>query len=187
MPNATQSIWLMVYAWLVVLVAGGLAAGVVYWFRVRQPLWQPRDHRVVQWDGWMVLLLFFLMLLLPSLVHSLLVSTGFFHSLYGPDFPIVSPNGDDIVAGVKEAANLRGLWANLLAVPLVIALILVGLRLLYRVDPSELGLTGDHFSANLVLGWLIWLILTPIVFAVYFFALVLLGDKPRPTWSDSIG
>jgi membrane protease YdiL (CAAX protease family) len=186
-PNELQSYWLMACSWLIVFATTGTLALLVYWLWVKQPLRQPRANLIVRWDGVMVGVGVLLCLAIPGIVHQMLASSGFFTALYGPDFPITIPKDQEINPEIREATNLRGLWATLFADPIVIALILLSLRYFYQVQAGQLGFARSRLPLHLVVGWLRWAIFTPIVFAVYFLAIVLIVDQPEQHHLTQLG
>lgn len=90
MPDPKQSFIVMSQAAGMLALAAGLIAFVMY--RVagkgnllpRQSAWQ------VPWSGWGVIVAFLAMIIVPSVLQLILTESGFFRSLYGPDFPLTS-------------------------------------------------------------------------------------------------
>jgi membrane protease YdiL (CAAX protease family) len=123
-----------------------------------QPLLPPRRARLVPWTGFEILLIVLLnFILVPELVLSLLDRVDLFHWLYGS-------------TGVPDSDTLlrerQGLWVMAIACPLEIAIILSVLRTLSGTRPYQLGLTLARPGSSLMVGWIGWLVLTPLALIV---------------------
>lgn len=126
------------------------------------PKWKPWP---VPWTGFEVTLAFLLVsFILPMLVLQLLTDSGFYHAIYGPDFP--SPQAKDIEPErLKEASTLRMLWVSVFALPLQLGIVWIALRVLYPTRrPSLVG--RGSFAGKVWLAVLAWLALAPLVLAL---------------------
>jgi membrane protease YdiL (CAAX protease family) len=143
-------------AWLA-LAGAGLLAALALWLLVpgaRRRLLPVQWQRSVPWTGFDVWIAFCVFILLPGLVHGLLSRVGLFTRLYGE------------VAESGPLFNRQFLWSNTLAMPAQVALILLALRALRGARAAQTGLTTTRVVPNLVAGYLVWLVLTPLVLLV---------------------
>jgi membrane protease YdiL (CAAX protease family) len=126
----------------------------------------------VSWTGGdIILVVFFALGFWPALCGQLLSWTGFYEQLYGPDFHATLTDNSD---PNRELAWTRfALWATLLAFPLQVLTAPVVFRLLRGTRPKELGLTTQNLGRNLLRGFLGWLLLAPVVWAVYWLTVLL--------------
>ena len=162
-------------------VAAGCAVVAQQLGRRVVPRWR---HQHSPWTGFDILFLFFWQQLLTAAALSGLTAVGFFHRVYGPEFPTPAlvPNPLGAAGGgaagpaVKELMRpfqtTGGLWAMTLAVPLTL-LTAWGLRALVHGDrwvPAVRELPG-----RVALGFAAWVVVTPAVFVVYFATLVAAG------------
>lgn len=136
----------------------GLVAGAL---RPRgEPLltrWRPLP---VPWGGFEVTVAFLVvMFVAPVVSQRLLEANGFFQIVYGNEFPNVGAVDLDPERQF-EAATLRGLWSNLLSLPIVLgALALARFTLYARWRPRTHGSTAGRFA----LAVAAWLLITPAV------------------------
>lgn len=139
MLNPNELIGLLrAYLWLA--LAGGILFGGVWLFCVRPPrrLFGPQRFRAVPWRGIDVLAVVFLAhLFIPEV---LLV-------MWRPP-PAETP------------------WILVMARPLQVGVILLLLGAGAGARPYQLGLTTHRLAANLCLGYLGWMILTPLVYGL---------------------
>jgi len=177
MPGPLQEFWQMLQAGgLLALGAGGLASFILIFRRPssllpRAGLWS------IPWNGWAVLAVFVIAMLAGSLMQSLLIAIGFFEALYGPDFPLaLTDPGDDLQ---RHASHLRGLWSQTLAIPVQFVIIVAGLHFGTGATLAQLGLSSHRLGTNYLLGYLGWLVLTPLSFAVFMAAIALLTNQPQ--------
>jgi membrane protease YdiL (CAAX protease family) len=157
-----QILRLMLSAGLLVASAAGLVS-------VALRIWANRfasenqDDSLPAWmrvNGWMVLLGFCFIILIPSVSQSLLISSGFYLALYGDEFSqqlSKQPTPDELAA-----ATIRSLWADALSFPLQIGLML-GILFYSRGYQFIRKKLPDHF----VSGYFVWLFITPLVFLIY--------------------
>lgn len=142
MPNPNELIGLL-WAWLCLTLAGGIVFGGGWLLFVRPPrrLFGPQRLRAVPWRGVDIIAIILLSyIFIPYVVQSICQ----FKDPYQPYILVV-------------------------ALPFQVAAILLvtagtGTRLYH------LGLTTHRLAANLFLGYLAWLILTPVVYGVDFLA-----------------
>jgi membrane protease YdiL (CAAX protease family) len=143
---------LTVCVWLGMAAVGGAACAALWFLGPRQGgLLPPYRERFVPWGGLETIVLFILVFLFwPGEMLAVL------NELAGPP------------AQADEA--LRENLAAALALPFQVATIFLFLWRVRRVRPFQLGIHGSRFRANVVLGYLTWLVLCPAVYAVSFVA-----------------
>ena len=157
----------------IVAVVAAMPIIVVGWALGRRfchpfiPSWMPKQA------GWTLLdwvFLFFINSLFGLLFLQILSKSGFFRVVYGPDFPSLP----DLTN--KTVNQLGGLWAQMMAVPLVVGIGLAIRIFLHQVPwKFDLRTIGSHIG----FGALAALVVTPIVYAVFVLALYIgeqLGD-----------
>jgi membrane protease YdiL (CAAX protease family) len=138
---------LTLFVWFGLGVAGGLACGALWLWSWRwrgSLLPRCRPWRPVPWGGLEVLCLLLVYLLLPEVFQQLLVRFG----------------------GPIEKSDLRQFLAGALAFPVQVALIFLTLWNVHRARPFQIGIHTNRLSANVILGYLGWLVLTPSALAV---------------------
>jgi membrane protease YdiL (CAAX protease family) len=123
--------------------------------------------------------LFFLcQLFWPVLLVSFIAETGLLKYVYGtgPD-SAVSPSS------IELARARLGLWLTVLAFPFQIATIVAVLGRLRQARPYHFGFTPGYAVRQVLLGWIWWLGLTPLVLFVHILALgsywYMTGIKPE--------
>ncbi|AWM39266.1 CAAX amino terminal protease self- immunity [Gemmata obscuriglobus] len=144
------------------VAAGAVPVGLVaYAFRPRSeallPRWKPFP---VPWSGFEVTVIFLaIVFVIPPTALQLLDSGGFFQFVYGDGFPPL--RAKDLPAEQKaEAWTLRGLWAGLFALPIVLGLLaLVRYSLHARWRPAANG----SVPSKITLAVAAWLLVTPAV------------------------
>ncbi|MBL8797760.1 MAG: CPBP family intramembrane metalloprotease [Planctomycetia bacterium] len=121
-------------------------------------LFPPRRQRATPWTGAEVLGAFLIAQLVPVAFLVLLQRTALLDLLYtGPRPP-------------QKLYDLRcGLWAATLALPLLVAAILLQLRAISHTRPYQVGWTGHRLPGNILLGLLYWLALTPAILLLHVF------------------
>ncbi len=155
------------------------AAVQVIYLSLRPTQLLPRPSgRCIPWNGWAVLVSFILFLL-PSVLQSLLDQFGFFQALYGSEFPSPPAANDPKTPLVEQAMHLRALWSGTIAVPGVIVLILLGLRYGTNASLAQIGLSRRRFGPNVIVGYIGWLVLTPIAFGVFMLAQSAVAPNPQ--------
>jgi membrane protease YdiL (CAAX protease family) len=147
-------------AYLGLAVFGALMLAVIWQFSATFRPWPLPMQRVrpISWQGIDVFMAFVVLAFIPYLVDESLRKSGFFDWLHGGP-------ADKSRRGVEE------LWSMVLATPLELGLIILSLQQLRRTRLAELGITSIRASRNAALGYLLWLILTPLALAIYYVAL----------------
>lgn len=151
---------LLYHCWAYAILAG--AGGVIalgLWFKLRRATagrWLPLPRRATgRWSGYEVFLVFLFFLLSAPAIQSLLEQLGFFEAIYGR----------------PPSTARKQLWVWLLATPLFVAGVFLILHALSRTRPSRYGMTPVRAVPNAILGYLVWLVLTPVVLTVFFLAI----------------
>jgi membrane protease YdiL (CAAX protease family) len=153
------------------LAVVGALVFTVLWQRgtfFRAP-WLPMQRiRAVPWQGIDVFMGFMVLIVIPILVDESLRKAGFFEWLYGTprSFDMVNANATD-----KALRSREELWSMVLATPLQLGLIILSLQQLRQVRLAELGITPVRAGNNAALGFVLWLIITPVALAIYYVAL----------------
>lgn len=151
---------------------------LLYWRISREPLLPASGKWKAPWSGWAVLIAFIGMFILSSLLSIVLEQMGFYRSLYGPDFPTGPGLNEKPSPEQRQAMNLRSLWSQTLAAPVIIALVIIGLNQVFKATPGQIGLSTRRLGANLALGYVGWLIIAPLSFGVFALATMLLQRAP---------
>ena len=163
---------LLYVIWLGLAVVAGVALLVTARRRSSPlgPLFPLQRERAVAWDGFDILfitvLIFFL---LPSVVMEGLEKLGFYRWYFGASFR-------DAKAPLERMIP----WARTIVFPLQILLLFSLLRPRGRLEPYQIGLTRHRLFENITLGYLAWVLVTPVVFAVLTGA-----DAVNSLWSPS--
>ncbi len=147
-------------------IVGGVAApfALLGWGAARalgRPVLPRRLRLRAGWTGPDIVFLFLLNFGLTTFSLVILSGSGFFQWAYGPDFPSMESAGDQ---------QLQFLWAIMVTTPVVMltaAWVWFGLH--GRPMPGQLG----ELPGQVALGAIGWALLTPVVFAVHFLAIVL--------------
>jgi membrane protease YdiL (CAAX protease family) len=140
--------------------AGAVMGALVVIFRVWRPLRLPLQRfRKGHWSGLEVVWAFVLFVFVPSFAVGLLESLGFYQTTLF-DKPPSSPR--------------MALWASPLATLLTLALLCWFFFIKSGTRPSHLGLTRARWLQNSSLGYLSFLILTPLVLGLFFVILLLM-------------
>lgn len=185
MGGDTLTARLMLVAGLSVAGWGALIAGSLYMAarEQRRRMFQTIGPQLPRWNGVAVLAGFGLFIIsgwVALAIQSVLISTGFFRSLYGPDFPVELPT--DANPAQKAAATIRYLWSMAIAFPIQFVAIALLPRLLNVANP----LHGRGWQRAVILGYLTWLIITPAAFCVFVLASIVhmkltgLGPEKHP-------
>jgi hypothetical protein len=117
------------------------------------PRWKPWR---VPWNGIEVLVAFFVVArFLPTLLFLTLDRAGYYHAIYGADFPPID-------AKDEEANTLRLLWASAFALPPQLLLLWAAIRARYpNWAPALIG--RGSFAGKVWLAVVAWLVLAPVV------------------------
>jgi len=161
------------------LVAGaGLPALLAYRGSRRQSLFPRAAPWPIVWNGWAVLVACLFVFIIPSLIQSLLSSGGFYQAIYGPAFPQPAPDDWRFPERLQDV-HLRGLWSQTLAVPFQLFFLVAGFVYGLNATWSQIGLPRGRLRQNYVLGYLGWLVLTPLCFGLFMLAVVLLAPNAQ--------
>jgi membrane protease YdiL (CAAX protease family) len=180
MTDPVQAIQLNLLAGAILAVGTGLPLLILYRYQRKPPLFPPPAKRTVPWNGLAVLLAFVAAgFLIPALVQLGLQASGFFEALYGPDFARQMDAAQQSEPSIKQAANLRGLWLQAIAIPIQMTIIILGVRFATGATLPQMGLTRDRTATNLFVGYLGWLALAPLTYAVFMSAIALLAPNPQ--------
>ncbi|MBI1918619.1 MAG: CPBP family intramembrane metalloprotease [Planctomycetes bacterium] len=155
-------------AWWPVAVALLVYAGVAVaaWVAVRRLL-PPRRCRAVPWTGLeLVAALFLIYFFWVPLFYSVVLETGLGERLYGPDVVALVKVGKDDPDS-KLAQTRVGMLVTVIAFPFQVLTILLLLGFGSGTRPYQLGLTANRAGDNVLLGFLAWLVLTPLVLALF--------------------
>lgn len=122
--------------------------------RFRRWLLPPQRERAMPWTGGEILLILFLVVYVcPSLVMGLVDASGFWQLIYGPTFTLHTGHPLDQMR--------RKLWLATLAFPVQMGAILLVLKRCRGTQLYQLGLTRARLGTNVALGVLGSLIVTP--------------------------
>ena len=121
------------------------------------PRWTPFP---VPWSGFEVTIAFLVvMFVLPAVVFALLHESGFYQFVYGDS--LSPPDAKDSPPEARREANtLRGLWTNLLSLPLVLVVLYLIRHTRY---PNWRPNLSGSVAGKVTLAVLAWCVLTPIV------------------------
>ncbi|MFM8274916.1 MAG: hypothetical protein ACKODX_21650, partial [Gemmata sp.] len=121
------------------------------------PAWRPFP---VPWGGFEVTVAFVVVtFVVPITAHEVLSESGFFRWVYGDDFPHARPDGAPAELRA-EAATLRGLWANLLALPVSLAALALARHSLY---PTWRPRPNGSAAGKVALAVVAWCAVLPTV------------------------
>jgi membrane protease YdiL (CAAX protease family) len=158
-----QASTLLLLALFLVALSGGLVP-------VFAPLLEsgrllpPQRHRAVPWTGLEICFALLVPQVLAAVIAALLVNSGALDSIYGTDFQALVQHGPH---GLRQVALDRlSLWTGALTLPLEIAAIIIFFRWFSMTRPYHLGLASSHAGRDARAGVVVWLIATPLVFAV---------------------
>ena len=146
-------------AWLLIAILWlGFVYSVVQWARRREPLlpW-PRRYRFVPWTGPEVAMVLFVYIGIQALASSLV-------SLFG--FSRHDAKMETWTLGEMQALTT----SSIIAVPGVVLACLALMREFSRTKPRHLGLSRWRWQSSLLLGYLLFLIVTPLVLGVNYVA-----------------
>jgi membrane protease YdiL (CAAX protease family) len=145
-----------IYALLFVIAAAGAVATFLYlqWRSSGQNFLAIPRVRWGRWTGADVVLTIVMMELARMAVAVVLQKIGIQGWIYG-------------VETASDSSRMRmSLWSGLLFLPLFLALAFAGLRSLSGTYPADLGLSPSRWRANLLLGYVGFVLATPVVLLV---------------------
>jgi membrane protease YdiL (CAAX protease family) len=165
--NGWQELCLNLEVWLGLAVAAGVPVALLWWSlpaRARRLLPPPR-RRAVPWD-------------LPDVYVALCAIPVYslLFSLLLQDVPVLTL----IYGGREPSGEIALLWSAVLGMLSAVVTTLLVTRRLSGTRPYQLGLTTHRGRADLALGYLVWLGLTPAVLFIHFLAVHWLGKVPHP-------
>jgi membrane protease YdiL (CAAX protease family) len=174
-----------------IVIAAAVPVGALAWIWARRakqtlcPQWRSPTPR---WTGLEVILLFLLFNVLPGVTGLVLTEIGFYRAVLPPRALAVPTAGFVAVAGGAAAevdpdaipSRVRkGMWAGFLAIPLLLFTARMLRSAAGRDDPPSAPTLPP--AAAMAVGVAAWIVLTPIVFAVYLLTQVVVlppGEKP---------
>lgn len=165
--NGWQELCLNLEVWLGLALAAGVPVALLWWSLPvgERRLLPPPRRRAAPWDFPDVYVALCAFLLYIPLFSLLLQDLPVLTLLYG---------------GQKPVREIVFLWSAALALPFTVGTILLAMRRLSGTRPYQLGLTTHRWRADLALGYLVWLGLTPVVLFIHFLAIRWLGSVPHP-------
>ncbi len=167
-------------AWTILAVGAGLPAWLLFRRSRSRPLLPTAAPWPVPWNGTVLLLgIIIYAFLIPQIADLILKMSGFFTGLYGADFPTSFTPADLKDTVRNQAAHVTLLWVHVFAIPIGVVIVVAGVARATGAIPSQMGLTRDRIGLNLAVGYLGWLVLTPVVFGVYAAALAMLAPSPE--------
>ncbi len=142
----------LLWGWFWLVLVGGIVFGGGWFFAVQPPrrLFGPQRFRAVPWSGVDVIAIIILIQLVIPIIRTALPAK----------YPIA--------------------WVLVLALPFQVGTMLFLPAASSGTRPYQLGLTTHRLMANLFLGYLAWLVLTPLVYVVEFLALVITSPEKHP-------
>ncbi len=147
-----QTLLLGTAAYAALAVVAGGACLLLRWQRGGHAPLLPLPRRPRgEWTGREVVLTFLVVALVPDFCHAILQSLGFYDQFYDR-----TPSRDQ-----------QQLWAMLLAMPMIVAVIVTGLHLSSGTRPAHVGLSPVRLAANSWVGYLGFLVLSPLVWGVH--------------------
>jgi membrane protease YdiL (CAAX protease family) len=144
-----------VTAYLALAALGALVVAGLWWFTLwLRPPWLPMQRiRPISWKGIDVLLAFLILEAVPSIVFLILEGAGVFQWLYEePSSPSIR--------------DREQVWSAALGLAAALAVILFTFKLLRGARLAELGLTPVRAGNIFAIGFVQWLILTPLALTI---------------------
>lgn len=153
-------------AFALVAVAAGVPVGVTWLLlplrqRCLLPLPRLRNGR---WSGGEVMLCFFVLFFAAQISLLVLTSLSFFERIYE----------------TTPSDSRKLLWSSLLATPLTPALIFYCLFAASSTRPKDIGMTAARWRQNVVVGYLTWFVLTPLVWTLFAVCLLFAVPEEHP-------
>lgn len=155
--------WELLVLAVLALVCMGLTTWLWRQLDLASRLLPPQRQRDVPWGGFEVLGVIFLYFAAVVFADSLLVSLGWYDRLYGPNFV---KETSDLLKQNPIAKARRGLWMSVAGFPFQVTSILLMLYSVSGTRPYQLGLTTYRLCRNLVLGFLAWVAVAPLILAI---------------------
>ena len=163
MPEASELLVLFC------MFAGG-AAALWLWPRDIIPFLPPQRLRAMPWGLRECLFALFMIFIFPGIIILMLYQSGFFEWVYGPEFH--KALGDPKAAGNQQATSRANLWVIVIGLPFQVSAILWSFHTSSGTLPYQLGLTTHRWRQDLALGFIGWLVLTPVIFVLNFAVIV---------------
>jgi membrane protease YdiL (CAAX protease family) len=154
--NDWHDLSLELWAWLALALLAGVPVAAL-WFGLpvaHRRLLPPPRRRDVPWE-------------LPEIYLALFVSI-----FYPEVFAILMQGGTGFTP--------RGLWGRALALPFTVGTILLALKVRSGARLYQVGLSSHRWRQDLTFGYLVWLVLTPVVLSIHVLALHFLGKGEHP-------
>lgn len=165
MPDFVEELRVLGFSFVAVaVVAGAIVAILWLGLPARTRLLPLSRLRPGVWSGGEVLLAVFLFQFAAIFAQSLLENTGFYERVYDS----------------KPSPLRMGLWSSVLAAPLTVALIYFALFSISRTRPKDFGMTAARWRQNVIVGYLAWLLTTPLVWACYVICGMLMTPDEHP-------
>lgn len=150
----------LVWAWLLIAVVGAVVTVALHRYIHRAgPILPPQRRRAVPWTGAHVFLAFLIFYFVPAFILPYIHAGTLTGYLHGPDTDPVF------------ARYLAYSAASLMALPLQVGL-WYGLGRLADGPRSVFGVVPRRIPADVTAAYWTWLVLTPVVYAVNFAALI---------------
>jgi membrane protease YdiL (CAAX protease family) len=154
-----EEFWDNLLAYAITAGVAGAAVVPLFFLAKGRRLLPMQRLRRGNWTGREVCFAFFLLLFVPGLASDLLDGLGLYQVIFD-----------------KPPSTFRmAVWASPLATLLTLASIFWLLFQFTRTRPSHLGMTRARWPQNVFLGYLSFLVLTPVVLGCYLLVLLLLG------------
>ena len=138
-----------------------VSSGTVGWLWRRldlaSQLLPAQRERVVPWGGIEVVAAIFIWILIVGMADVVLTKSGWYDYLYGPEFV----KRTDLLSMAR-----RNLWALVMGVPFQVASIVLLFKAISDAQPYQFGLTSHRCGRNVLLGFVVWLSLTPPVLLI---------------------
>jgi membrane protease YdiL (CAAX protease family) len=135
---------------MLLAVPGGIVSAALWFACGDRRLFPAQPLPDVRWTGPEVLLCLLLLFLMPGAALGLLQALGFFEHFYGK-----TPSNDQ-----------QGLWTMGLGLLLVLTVLFPLIYSVSQTKPRDLGWTAGRWRQNVVIGYIGWVLLTPLVFLV---------------------
>jgi hypothetical protein len=150
-------------SWLGLAVLTSLLAALIVralhrWGWRLLPPWR---RRAIPWTGLHVFGVVGAYILLPAFVGQALLNSGLLGQIYGPDFAAQLHRGTDQLDDLTRTRMV--LWGMTASLPFQLAAVILIVRSGTSAQPYQLGLTTYRLKESIALGFLTWLIVSPLV------------------------